>query len=71
METVCSVLADERPIFGVPLAVAVARNKSCDGIALPAMFRECIDYIEEFGWFSSQFKLCITLELKLCYRADL
>lgn len=42
-------LADERPIFGVPLAVAVARNKSCDGIALPAMFRECVDYIEEFG----------------------
>ena len=31
------------------LAVAVARNKSCDGIALPAMFRECVDYIEEFG----------------------
>lgn len=44
-------LADENdnPIFGVPLAVAVERNKSHDGIELPAIVRECIDYIEECG----------------------
>lgn len=40
---------NENPIFGVPLAVAVERNKSHDGIELPAIVRECIDYIEECG----------------------
>ncbi|XP_069102982.1 ralA-binding protein 1-like isoform X1 [Argopecten irradians] len=39
----------EKPIFGVPLAVAVERNRSHDGIELPALFRDCIDYIEEHG----------------------
>lgn len=39
----------ENPIFGVPLAVAVERNKSHDGIEVPAIVRECIDYIEECG----------------------
>ncbi|XP_059179463.1 ralA-binding protein 1-like [Physella acuta] len=40
---------NENPIFGVPLATAVERNKSHDGIELPAIVRECIDYIEECG----------------------
>ena len=40
---------EHKPIFGVPLAVAVARSKCHDGVPLPAIFRECIDYIEEFG----------------------
>ncbi|XP_005106675.1 ralA-binding protein 1 [Aplysia californica] len=39
----------ENPIFGVPLAMAVERNKSHDGIEVPAIVRECIDYIEECG----------------------
>ena len=39
----------ENPIFGVPLAVAVERNKSHDGIEVPVIVRECIDYIEECG----------------------
>ncbi|XP_064471105.1 ralA-binding protein 1-like isoform X2 [Ornithodoros turicata] len=39
----------ENPIFGVPLSVAVERNPSHDGIELPAIVRECIDYIEEHG----------------------
>ena len=29
--------------------MAVERNRSHDGIELPALVRECIDYIEEFG----------------------
>jgi len=41
-----------KPIFGVPLAVAVDRNKSHDGIQLPVIFRECVDYIEEFGRYA-------------------
>ncbi|XP_074661157.1 uncharacterized protein LOC141913882 isoform X2 [Tubulanus polymorphus] len=40
---------DYKPIFGVALTVAVARSRSHDGIMLPAIFRECIDYIEEHG----------------------
>ncbi|KAL8580758.1 hypothetical protein ACOMHN_018430 [Nucella lapillus] len=39
----------ENPIFGMPLAMAVDRNKSHDGIQLPAIVRECIDYVEECG----------------------
>ena len=39
----------EKPVFGVPLSVAVDRNKCHDGIQLPALFRECLDYIEEHG----------------------
>ncbi|KAG1652752.1 RalA-binding protein 1 [Nymphon striatum] len=39
----------DRCIFGVPLQVAVERNKCHDGIALPAIIRECVDYIEMHG----------------------
>lgn len=44
-----SVMISEKPVFGVPLAVAVERSKCHDGIELPAIFRECIDHIEEHG----------------------
>ncbi|CAH8599828.1 unnamed protein product [Schistosoma turkestanicum] len=38
-----------KPVFGVPLDVACSRNPSHDGIVLPAFFRHCIDYIEQYG----------------------
>ncbi|XP_059419012.1 ralA-binding protein 1-like [Carassius carassius] len=38
-----------RPIFGAPLAEAVRRTVLYDGIQLPAVFRECVDYIESYG----------------------
>lgn len=38
-----------RPIFGVPLADAVERTMMYDGIRLPAVFRECVDYMEQHG----------------------
>ncbi|MGH0155739.1 UNVERIFIED_CONTAM: hypothetical protein FKN15_032837 [Acipenser sinensis] len=38
-----------RPVFGVPLAEAVDRTILYDGVRLPAIFRECIDYIENCG----------------------
>lgn len=41
--------ATVRPIFGAPLAEAVRRTALYDGIQLPAVFRECIDYIENYG----------------------
>ena len=40
---------DDCPIFGVPLEVAVERNRCHDGIPLPMVVRQCIDYIEENG----------------------
>lgn len=40
---------EEKLLFGVPLHVAVERNRCHDGIELPAIVRECIDYIEEHG----------------------
>ncbi|XP_048748705.1 ralA-binding protein 1-like isoform X2 [Ostrea edulis] len=40
---------DIKPIFGVPLSVAVERSPSHDGVELPRLFRECVDYIEEHG----------------------
>uniref|UniRef100_A0A8C5H4H6 Rho-GAP domain-containing protein n=1 Tax=Gouania willdenowi TaxID=441366 RepID=A0A8C5H4H6_GOUWI len=38
-----------RPIFGASLAEAVKRTALYDGIQLPAIFRECVDYIENYG----------------------
>ena len=37
------------PIFGVPLEVAVERNRCHDGVQLPVVVRQCINYIEEQG----------------------
>ena len=33
----------------MPLEVAVERHKSHDGIPLPVIVRQCIDYIEDQG----------------------
>lgn len=38
-----------KPVFGVALQVAVDRSPCHDGIQLPTVVRECIDYVEEFG----------------------
>ncbi len=45
----CFPAGDLKPIFGVPLVTAVERSKSHDGVPLPIIVRETIDYIEEFG----------------------
>ena len=36
-------------IFGVALELAVERNQSHDGVKLPVVVRECVDYIEANG----------------------
>ncbi|XP_078544263.1 ralA-binding protein 1 [Lissotriton helveticus] len=38
-----------RPVFGIPLIEAAERTMIYDGIRLPAVFRECIDYVEKHG----------------------
>jgi len=40
---------DVKLLFGVALSQAVERSPCHDGIQLPIVVRECIDYIEEFG----------------------
>ncbi|ESO12140.1 hypothetical protein HELRODRAFT_62288 [Helobdella robusta] len=40
---------EQKAVFGVPLQIAVERNPSHDGVQLPAVVRECIDYISEYG----------------------
>ncbi|XP_046658523.1 ralA-binding protein 1-like isoform X2 [Homalodisca vitripennis] len=42
-------IAEEQPIFGVPLSVATERNKCHDGVDIPLIVRECIDHIQEAG----------------------
>lgn len=36
-------------MFGVPLEVAVERHRSHDGVPLPVVVRQCIDFVEEQG----------------------
>ncbi|XP_014667813.1 PREDICTED: ralA-binding protein 1-A-like [Priapulus caudatus] len=44
-----SIDIPERPVFGVPLSLAVERSMCHDGIELPIIVRECIDFVEENG----------------------
>jgi hypothetical protein len=41
--------AEELPIFGVPLSMAVQRNPCHDGLKIPLVIRNCIDYVQEHG----------------------
>lgn len=38
-----------KPVLGVPLTLAVKNNRSYDGIPIPALVRQCIDYVELEG----------------------
>lgn len=44
-----SLAPPENPVFGVPVDVAVQRSVLADGIELPTVFRQCIDFLEERG----------------------
>lgn len=39
----------EEPVFGVELSIATERSKCHDGVLLPLVVRECIDFVEENG----------------------
>ena len=39
----------ETKVFGVPLIDAIDRSVIQDDILIPTVFRECVDYIEQFG----------------------
>jgi hypothetical protein len=40
---------DEQPVFGVPLEIAVERSHCHDGVDIPVVVRDCIDYVQEHG----------------------
>ncbi|XP_032456820.1 ralA-binding protein 1 isoform X1 [Nasonia vitripennis] len=42
-------IGEEEPIFGVSLHLAVERSRCHDGVELPLVVRDCIDYLEEHG----------------------
>ncbi|XP_070155025.1 ralA-binding protein 1 [Polyergus mexicanus] len=42
-------IGEEQPVFGVSLHLAVERSCCHDGIKLPLVVRDCIDYVEEHG----------------------
>lgn len=44
-----SNFAEEQPIFGVSLYLAVERSRCHDGVELPLVVRDCIDFVEEHG----------------------
>ena len=40
----------DAPVFGVTMEMAIQRSQiAADGIELPTVFRECIDFLEENG----------------------
>ncbi|KAK2584434.1 hypothetical protein KPH14_006814 [Odynerus spinipes] len=42
-------IGEEQPIFGVSLSLSVERSRCHDGVELPLLVRDCIDYVEEHG----------------------
>nr|CAD7202230.1 unnamed protein product [Timema douglasi] len=40
---------EELPIFGVPLQLAVDRSRCHDGVDIPLVVRDCIDYVQDHG----------------------
>lgn len=42
-------IGEEQPVFGVSLHLAVERSRCHDGVELPLVVRDCIDYVEEHG----------------------
>nr|XP_031842611.1 ralA-binding protein 1 isoform X1 [Nomia melanderi] len=45
----CLDIGEEQPVFGVSLHLAVERSRCHDGVELPLVVRNCIDFVEENG----------------------
>lgn len=58
-------LGDAQPIFGVSLGLAVERSRCHDGINLPLVVRDCIDYLQEHGLRSDQIYKVEAVKTKL------
>uniref|UniRef100_A0A6E8VCJ8 Rho-GAP domain-containing protein n=2 Tax=Anopheles coluzzii TaxID=1518534 RepID=A0A6E8VCJ8_ANOCL len=58
-------LGDAQPIFGVSLGLATERSRCHDGINLPLVVRDCIDYLQEHGLQSEQIYKVEAVKTKL------
>ncbi|XP_065076264.1 ralA-binding protein 1 isoform X2 [Ochlerotatus camptorhynchus] len=58
-------LGDAQPIFGVSLGLAVERSRCHDGVNLPLVVRDCIDYLQEHGLRSDQIYKVEAVKTKL------
>lgn len=47
-------LGDVQPVFGVSVSLATERSRCHDGIDLPLVVRDCIDFLQEHGLRSEQ-----------------
>lgn len=47
-------LGDVQPVFGVSVSLATERSRCHDGIDLPLVVRDCIDFLQEHGLRSDQ-----------------
>ncbi|XP_078033529.1 ral interacting protein isoform X2 [Augochlora pura] len=45
----CLDIGEAQPVFGVSLHLAVERSRCHDGVELPLVVRDCIDFVEENG----------------------
>lgn len=62
-----SLIADIQPIFGVSLGLAVERSRCHDGIKIPLVVRNCIDYLHEHGLHSEQIYRTEGVKTRLAY----
>ncbi|XP_049538172.1 ralA-binding protein 1 isoform X1 [Anopheles darlingi] len=58
-------LGDAQPIFGVSLGLANERSRCHDGVNLPLVVRDCIDYLQEHGLQSDQIYKVEAVKTKL------
>ncbi|XP_052888497.1 ralA-binding protein 1 isoform X1 [Anopheles moucheti] len=58
-------LGDAQPIFGVSLGLATERSRCHDGVNLPLVVRDCIDYLQEHGLQSEQIYKVEAVKTKL------
>jgi RalA-binding protein 1 len=52
------LIAEEPPIFAVPLETAVQRSRCHDGVLLPLVVRNCMDFVEDCGEYFSCYIVC-------------
>lgn len=47
-------LGDVQPVFGVSISLATERSRCHDGVDLPLVVRDCIDYLQEYALKNDQ-----------------
>ncbi|XP_052865755.1 ralA-binding protein 1 isoform X2 [Anopheles cruzii] len=58
-------LGDAQPIFGVSLGLANERSRCHDGVSLPLVVRDCVDFLQDHGLQSDQIYKVEAVKTKL------